>query len=193
MRHISPEEYINDARSHQQHGGYDLAIDSLKMAQQADLRHRFTIEIQKLFCFNYRKLGDFDMALFCINSAINYAKKSLKRLENQQMQKEYAICLMNKGIVYEERNELDKAVECYLPALQIFMQLYNSDPENYGMIINALLTIGLFYYNGKQYSKAREYLENAIPYFGAGKESDRRYLSIINTLSELNNNNGGEL
>lgn len=193
MRYISPEEYINDARKHQKHGGYDLAIDSLKMAQQIDLQHKFTIEIHKLLSFNYRKLGNLDMALYYIDNAISYAKTSLKQLESQQMQNEYAVCLMNKGIVYEERNELDKVVECYLSALQIFMKLYNSDSENYGLIINTLLTIGMFYYNNKQYSQARKYLENAIPYFGVGKESDRRYLAIINTLSDLSDNKDGEL
>jgi tetratricopeptide (TPR) repeat protein len=92
---------------------------------------------------------------------------------------------MNKGIIFEEQNHYNKALECYLPALDIFIKLFNSEADNYGLIINALLTIGLLYYNQHNYVKSKEYLERSLPYFVENKENDRRYLAIINTLSEL--------
>jgi len=58
---------------------------------------------------------------------------------------------MNKGVIYEEMSEQAKAIKCYMPALKIIINLFNSDPENFGMIINALSTIGLLYYNQKRY------------------------------------------
>ena len=71
--HSLLEVYINDARNFQRHGQYDLAIESLNQAQRIDIQHQFEIEIQKLLSFNYRKLGDFSLALFHINNAINLA------------------------------------------------------------------------------------------------------------------------
>jgi len=173
------EVYINDARNFQRHGQYDLAIESLNQAQRIDIQHQFEVEIQKLLAFNYRKLGDFSLALFHINNAINSA---FSKESTEKAHEEYAVCLMNKGVIYEEMSEQAKAIKCYIPALKIIIDLFNSDPENFGMIINAFLTIGLLYYNQKRYLKAKEYFEQALPYFGDGKESDIRYIKIIGIL-----------
>ena len=171
--------FINDAHNFQNYGQYDLAIDSLKQAQQLDQQHELETEIQKLLSFNYRKLGDFNMALFHINNAIN----SITNVQTE----DYAICLMNKGIIFEEQKSSNKAIKCYLSALDIFTDLFNHDTDNYGKIINAFMTIGMFYYNCHDYLKTKKYLESALPYFDENKETDRQYLAIINTLSELKN------
>ncbi len=97
---------------------------------------------------------------------------------------------MNKGIIFEELKRRDKVLECYLPALKIFTELYNSDPDNYGLIINASMTIGMFYYKQKKYLKVREYFEKALPYFGNDKDCDRRYITIIKTLEEIKEEGG---
>lgn len=180
--HSLLEVYINDARNFQRHGQYDLAIESLNQAQRIDIQHQFEIEIQKLLSFNYRKLGDFSLALFHINNAINLASS---KTDSKKAHEEYAICLMNKGIIYEETDKQSKAIKCYLPALKIFMDLFGSEPENFGIIINAFLTIGLLYYNQQQYLKAKECFEQVLPYFGAEKESDIRYIKIIRMLEEI--------
>lgn len=178
----SVETHITDSRNFQKHGQYELAIDTLKQAQAKDKQHKFEVEIQKRLSFNYRKLGDFNMALLQINNAINSIDRQIR---SEKSQSEYAICLMNKGVIYEEIKNANKALECYLPALDIFITLYNSDLDNYGIIINALYTIGLLYYNQCNYSKATEYLKGALPYFGADKKIDRRYLAITKILAEL--------
>ena len=175
------EEYINDARNFQKHGQYDFAIDSLWKAQELDHQHEFEAEIQKLLSFNYRKLGNFDYALIHINNAIR-----INSIESTaKAKKERAICFMNKGVIYEELNRKEKVMECYLPALKTFMDLYSSDPDNYGLIINALMTIGMFYYKQENYSKVKEYLEKTLAYFGDEKEKDYRYVAVINTLEEI--------
>lgn len=173
--------YINDARNFQRHGQYDFAIDSLWKAEDLDHDHQFKAEIQKLLSYNYRKLEDFERALIHINNAIRINSIGT----TDESKKECAICFMNKGIIYEELKQNDKVLECYLPALRIFTDLFNSDPENYGVIINALFTIGMFFYKQKKYSKVKEYLERTLPYFGTDKENDRRYVAIINTLEEI--------
>lgn len=173
------EIYIEDARNFQKHAQYDLAIEALLAAIEVDYQHVFEAEIQKLLCFNYRKLGEFDLALLHINAAVNLTKST------ETSKEEYAICLMNKGVVYEEIGDSEKALKCYLPALTIFTNLLNAKPEKHGIIINALLTIGLLYYHQKQYADAKGYFERALLYFGDSKEMDRRYLKINELLEEI--------
>lgn len=170
-----------DARNFQKYGQYDYAIDSLCKAEELDHQHEFEAEIQKLLSFNYRKLEDLGQALYHINNAIHINSVA----NTDEAKKESAICLMNKGIIYEELKQTDKALKCYLSALKIFTDLFDLDPINYGLIINALMTIGMFYYKRQNYSKVKEYLEKALPYFNSDKESDRRYVAIINTLREI--------
>lgn len=172
---------IEDARNFQKCGQYDLAIDSLKKAQKINSQCESFIEVEKLLSFNYRKLGEYTLALFHINKALNRLRTQNKKEESR----EYAICLMNKGVIYEEMGKSTQAIECYLPALKILIGLYNSSPENFGIIINALLTVGFLYYDQQQYSMAKEFFEQAIPYFGSEKETDRRYVKIMELLKEI--------
>ena len=87
---------------------------------------------------------------------------------------------MNKGIIYEECSRYDNALDCYLNAVNTFISLYKDDPDERGIIINALFTAGTFYYKRGQFKKAYETLESALNYFGDGKELDRRYWAIKN-------------
>lgn len=175
------ETFIKDARNFQKHGQHVLAVESLKEAQRLDDRCRFKIEIEKLISFNYRKMKEYSLALFYINDAINFAQSKM----NKKNTDEWAVCLMNKGVIYEEMGEYEKAIDCYLPAVKTFINLFDSTPENFGIIINGLLTVGLLYYNQKQYSKAKEFFEKALPYFEEGKERDIRYLKLIELLEEI--------
>lgn len=178
--------HIDDARQFQKYGDHESALSSLQLAQQADRLKEHEVEIQKLISFNYRKIGDFNMALLHINNAIN---QNAKYNNSKQNQNEHAVCLMNKGIIYEEHNRYDNALDCYLPAVELFISLHKANPDEYGIIINALLTLGLFYYKRSDYAKAKDTLELALSYFGEEKENDRRYLAICNTLKELQDKN----
>lgn len=171
------EVFIRDARNFQKYGQYDLAIDSLEKAKKIDSEHEAWVVIEKLLSFNYRKLGQYSSALLHVNNAIN--------LVGSKINEEYAICLMNKGVIYEEMGKSEKAIDCYLPAVEIIINLFNSTSENFGIIINALLTVGLLYYKQKQYLKAKEFFEQAIPYFGDGRETDRRYIKIMELLQSI--------
>ena len=140
--------------------------------------------------FNCRKLGNYNMALLYINNALNSLRAKSHQMSNKSMRNEYAICLMNKGVVYEEKGEPNKAINCYLEALDIFLSIYKDDIDNYGIIINALFTIGSLYYNQHKYPKAKEYFEKAIDYFenDKNKEQDRRYIALNNILREIEGN-----
>ena len=69
------QQYIDDARRFQKNGNYELAIALLTQASQQKLSPTHELEIQKLLSFNYRKAGNFDMALFHINNALNLFSK----------------------------------------------------------------------------------------------------------------------
>jgi tetratricopeptide (TPR) repeat protein len=94
---------------------------------------------------------------------------------------------MNKGIIYEEMNRSKDAIVCYLHAIKIFVQLYENKPIEYGKIINAMFTLGHCNYKNRLFDKAQETLQSTLQYFGEGKENDRRYIAICNTLEELSN------
>lgn len=175
--------YLDDARRFQKNGEYEFAIILLEKARSVDYDKIYELEIEKLLGFNYRKLQKFDISLLHINNAIAIAKES--KLENADVQ--YGICLMNRGILFEEQGEIDKALKSYLPALDVFTSLYDSSPTDFGIIINALLTIAMLYYNTQQYHKTKEYLERAMLYFenDINREKDRRYMSIKNTLEQI--------
>lgn len=178
------QNYINDARRFQRCGDHEFAISSLQLAQQEDHFKEHEIEIQKLFSLSYRKIENYNMALLHINNAIN---RNAKHNNSTQVQNEHAVCLMNKGIIYEECKRYDNALDCYISAVDTFISLHKDNPEEYGLIINALLTLGLFYYNRNNLEKAKATLESALPYFGNEKENDRRYLAICNMLQEFQN------
>lgn len=105
------QNFIDDARRFQRCSDHDLAISSLQLAQQEDHHKEHEIEIQKLFSLSYRKIGNYNMALLHINNAIN---QNAKRNNDKQAQNEHAICLMNKGIIYEESKRYDNALDCKL-------------------------------------------------------------------------------
>lgn len=174
--------YIDDARKFQKCGDHEFAISSLQLAQQEDRLKEHEIEIQKLFSLSYRKMGNYNMALLHINNAIN---RNIKRNNSMQLQNEHAVCLMNKGIIYEECKRYNDALNCYIPAVDAFISLHKDNPDEHGLIINALLTLGLFYYKQGSFEKTKDTLNSALTYFHEGKENDRRYVAICNTLQEL--------
>lgn len=176
------QTYIDDARRFQRCGDHEFAIASLQLARQEDRRNEYEVEIQKLLSLSYRKMGNYDMALLHINNAIN---QNAKMNNSIRLRDEYAVCLMNKGIIYEECKRDDNALNCYIPAVNEFISLHKDNLDKHGLIINALLTLGLFYYKRGNFKKSREVLELALTYFHDGKESDRRYIAICNTIHEL--------
>lgn len=114
------QNFIDDARRFQRCSDHDLAISSLQLAQQEDHHKEHEIEIQKLFSLSYRKIGNYNMALLHINNAIN---QNAKRNNDKQAQNEHAICLMNKGIIYEESKRYDNALDCYISAVDTFASI----------------------------------------------------------------------
>lgn len=181
-------QYIEDAQRLQKCGDHDVAVSMLTRALCEDKQEMFAVEIHKLLSFSHRKLGNNELALVHINRAIGLVQDKTKT--NQSIY-EYAVCLMNKGVVCESAKRYDSALESYQSAVTIFQEVQRSNPEHSGALINALITLGLFYINQNKQVEARECLTSALDYFGADKETDRRYVAICNTLTELQHKTGG--
>lgn len=176
---------ISDARGLQKIGLYEEAIQVLISSLPSASPTLEFVEIYKLLCYNYRKLEDFDLALYNINQAINMTQKCRSKDNVDDANIQLAICLMNKGIVFESRNEPKKALELYDEAIKLFKKLTTPKKIDNGIIINALLTAGTAHLNYNNKLKARNLLHEALKYFDDTKEMDRRYHAIRNTLKEI--------
>jgi len=165
---------IADARNFHKHGMYDEALTLLSSFSNAIPKSLYLVEIYKLMSFNYRKLEDNDLALYNISSALSLIEKLRTDSYSLDLDREYAICLMNKGVILEVKNQIEKAIPVYSEALNIFTVLYSKSEVDEGVIINALITLGTAYYNQKNYKNARKHLKDAIPYFAENKENDRQ-------------------
>ena len=137
------EDYLSVARNFQNHGQHELAVDALKQALELDFEKMHYITICKLLCFNDWKMNKFDMALIHIIYALS-------------------TCLMNNGIVFEEQQKIKKTPDCHLPAVNIIKRVYKSVPSENGLLINALLTVGMLYYKLRRFVQTKRYLESEL-------------------------------
>lgn len=177
---------IQDVRAFQSTGMHDEAIALLKGAEIIAESISDKIEIYKLLCFNLRKTDQMSLALVYINKAINYAKKQMEMCSISDNIMEYAICLMNRGVIYDALKSYNKAIDSYYIASNHLINLYENNEFEGGIIINSLINLGMAYYENGQIYEARNTLEKALSYFSTNYENDIRYISIINTLNELN-------
>ncbi|MCL2049101.1 MAG: tetratricopeptide repeat protein [Defluviitaleaceae bacterium] len=183
MKQQDIELCIFDARNFQKHGMYDEAITVLLPIIDLPQKSLFQVEALKLLSFNYRKLDDVNMAMYYIQRALKLVI-SLKGKE-KGVNTEYAVCLMNKGVINESRGKITNALSDYSETLGIFQGLFDIGEVDNGILINALLTIGTACYNKNDYLSAKKYLMDALVYFGDDCKTDRRYLAIKNTLTEI--------
>lgn len=178
------EQCIQDARSFIRYGDYDLAISVLfdVLNSKASLKQKVTAH--KLLCQCYRKTEEYSLALLHINRALTLNSKANL---NEEVKEEHAICLMNKGIVFETQGKYKDAIACYQPAIRIFHELFEEHQESHGVIINALLTLGSCYEKSGNLKLALDTYRRCLLYFHENKENDRRYLALVGTINELNN------
>ena len=60
-----------------------------------------------------------------------------------------AVCLMNKGVIYDEQKKYKEAIKIYISAIELFKQDYKETGDG-GKLINALINLGTAYYNNFQ-------------------------------------------
>ena len=179
---MTTEEIISQAREYSSCGEYDWAILQLYEALNGKTTVEQEISIRKLLCLCYRKQENYSAALLQINTAI---RVNAKRDYTPDVVEEKAICQMNKGIVYEAAGDFSKALTCFIPATNTIISLHKDSPESYGMIINALITLGACYERCGELQNAVDTLNKCYDYFTGSPDNDRRYIAVNNTISDL--------
>lgn len=171
---------IDDARKFNRYCLYEEALEKLNEVLLPIKYKDLECDILKLKSFTYRKLQEYDMALIYINRALQCAS------HNNIVDKDitYAICLMNKGVIYDEQRKYFEAIRVYLEAVDIFRNAFKETNDE-GKLINALINLGTAYFQNQQYKLARKVLEEALIYFKGDKFNDRRYVYIKNILEQI--------
>lgn len=174
---------IDDARKFNRYCLYEESLEKLNEVILPIKNKDLEQEILKLKSFIYRKLQEPDMALIYINQALqciknhNFIDKNIK----------YAICLMNKGVIYDEQKKYMQAIREYTIAVDIFRNDFKKTNDE-GKLINSLITLGTAYFHNKQYDLAKNIFEEAMSDFKFDKVSDARYRYIEKMLKEIKKN-----
>ena len=154
------------------------------------------IEVYKILCLTERKLGNYEAAINAIQKATNVARILIDEVGTNNVDsyasaiETYAICLMNQGVVYDQQGIYLKAIPLYQKANALFRQIYLRNPENPGIFINSLYTLGMALLNNGNLFEAREIFKESLPLFEENfdgiKELDERFYTIISILKSIN-------
>lgn len=158
---------------------YELHEEALEIAQQAkvdELNILEKVRLYKLMTLSYRKIGAINQAFICINKAITIIKKEKKIRNDSSLDKELAICLMNKGVIYDSERSFYDACSTYREAIAIFRTIYDLDNET---MSNALLNYGEALFNAGFQEKAMFTLYEARSLI---RDSDNPKINYIDDL-----------
>lgn len=163
---------------------------------EENLSNQQIIDVCKVLCLTERKLGNYESALNAITKAVGVARNAIDELETSDVDsyvsaiETYAICLMNQGVIYDQQGIYVNAIPIYRKAKELFCQIYLRNPENPGILINVLFTLGMALLNYGNIYEARETFEEALPLFeenfDGNKELDERYHAIKSVLELIN-------
>lgn len=189
---------IKDAKVLNNKNDYNASKKILVSLFEEELSNQQTIDACKLLCLTERKLGNYEAALNVIKNAVEVARNAIDEEGTGNVDvfasaiETYAICLVNQGIVYDQQGIYASAIPIYRKAKELFQQIYFRNPENPGILINALFTLGMALLNNGDVLVAKETFEEALPLFQENfdgrKELDERYHAIMSILESINEN-----
>lgn len=162
---------------------YELHEEALEMANKVmieSLEPMERVTLYKLMTLSYRKLRCFDYALQYICKAIKIVENEIELKEDKRLDKELAICLMNKGVIYDAQQNYNEACLIYRKAISIFRSLNDLDS---GILLNALINYGDALCNLRLQSKAVFIFREALNL--VEKEDDIRYTYLNKKLDDL--------
>lgn len=192
LRSIKEAKILNNKKDY--NGSKQILVSIL----EKKLSNQQTIDACKLLCLIERKIGNYESALNVIKNAVDIARNIIDEVGTDDIDafasaiETYAICLMNQGVVYDQQEIYASAIPIYCKAKELFRQIYLRNPENPGILINALFTLGMALYNNGDVFTAKETFEEALPLFqenfDGSKELDERYHAIMSILESINEN-----
>jgi len=120
-------ESIDEARGLIQENSLDEAIEKLEKAilvsNQSEDYIAYYCDMSKLIAMCYRKINALDKAEDVLKKALIAIKKRFLKKNELNYFREYAVLLVNLGIILENRGEFYKALEQYNNAEGVFMKL----------------------------------------------------------------------
>lgn len=161
---------------------YEMHEEALTIALQIPtdkLESLNKCKLYKLTSLSYRKLGLTEDALIYINRAISVVKNE-NNWDNKE--KEIAICLMNKGVIYDAAKSYKEACDIYRQALSIFKSIEGIED---GIVANALINYAEALLKINKRKKAVFIFRDILQLIN--DENDMRYQYVINKLGELEN------
>ncbi len=192
FRSIKEAKILNNKKD------YNASKQILVSIFEKKLSNKQTIDACKLLCLIERKIGNYESALNVIKNAVDIARNIIDEVGTDDIDafasaiETYAICLMNQGVVYDQQGIYESAIPIYRKAKELFQQIYIRNPENPGILINALFTLGMALYNNGDVLTAKGTFEEALPLFqenfDGSKELDERYHAIMSILESINEN-----
>ncbi len=108
---------------------------------------------EKIFQFLYQK--EFRKTLV----ENTEANKLFKEVESFLNDEDLASSYLNLGILYADKNEIEKAEEYYKKALEIWEKIL---PDNHPDLASTYLNLGALYSDKNELEKAEEYLKKAL-------------------------------
>ena len=187
---------IGDARALNTKLDYTRSKEVLISLLEKELTNQQTIEVCKVLCLVERKMGNY-AAYKAIEKATNIARNDIEEIGTNNVDsyaaaiETYAICLMNQGVIFDQQCIYSMAIPIYRKANDLFRQLYFRKPENPGVLINSLYTLGMALFNDGKMSSAKEIFEESLLLLGKNfdgdREQDERYGTIISILRLINN------
>lgn len=139
-----------------------IASESLRKANTQDLRTKYT----KYLAAHYsNKAGAYQMKRD-IPKALSYLDKSIFLFRKANATDEMNYAIVNKGIVYSQINEKQKAIQCLFTALKYFEEKPQERQDGISYVNATLATI---YSDQKMYEKAIVYSNRTINYLSSVK------------------------
>jgi serine phosphatase RsbU (regulator of sigma subunit) len=129
----------------------------------------------------FKMMKNYQKSIEYVNQSLGIYKK-IEELEN--VSTGVTLCLKEKGSIYYEMGNLDKAIKFNEEVLSI-----NRETGNSLGIANSLSSLGKVYFNSKNYAKASDYLTKAITLKDSVNDNTEK-ASILRYLGRINMSEG---
>lgn len=141
----------------------EIALENLKKTGDQELRKKYS---KYLAAYYSNKAGAYQMKRD-IPEALSYLDKSISLFRKINATDEMNYAIINKGIVYSQINDKQKAIQCLFTALTYFEKQPEENQNGISYVNSTLATI---YSDQKMYEKAILYAQKTIDYLNSEKQ-----------------------
>lgn len=158
---LSIYESIDEIRIFISEERYPDAIQrAIEIKREYNIKEEYSeyyCTICKLLALCYRRSNMPDEAIYILSDAIKFSKKKYLQSDSAKYYREYAVLLVNLGIVYDARGDKIQALEEYKNAEEVFKHIQDNNS-----LFKLFLTMCNTYYDTGNLDKAAEVLDQAV-------------------------------